>query len=47
MGTDGMSLRYDALKIVIMARVGLRSEPAGRCSMISYNASRRDGVNGR
>jgi hypothetical protein len=39
MGTDGMSLRYDAVKIVIMTRVGSRSESAGRFFMISENVS--------
>jgi hypothetical protein len=47
MGADGMSLRYDALNIVIMTRVGLCSGPVGRCSMISEGVCGHDIVNGR
>ena len=44
--TDGLSLRYDALKIVIMSRVG----PAGRVRryfMISEDVRLRGFVNDR
>ena len=45
--TDGLSLRYDALKIVIMTRAGPPRGSARRRFMISEDARLRDFVNVR